>query len=102
MTGLEWMDVDEACDLLRVSDDNASIIEVIAEPIPYYVELTTGYPADLAKGDECAEVVRQLCRFILQLWFDPDGTNAQTLTRAVNSLTKAVKAYVIATGLDEA
>ena len=58
MVGLEWMGIDEACDLLRVGDDNADIIEAHAEVIPYYVEITTGYPATLAMGDGCAETVK--------------------------------------------
>lgn len=101
MVGLEWMDIAEACDLLRVGDDNADIIEAHAEVIPYYVEITTGYPATLAMGDGCAETVKALCRFLLCKFFNPDGTDAAQLTATIESLTKAVKALVIAEGLDE-
>ena len=101
MTGLEWLDIEDACDLLRISEENAGIVEQIAEPIPFYVEITTGYPAALAKAEGCDETVKQLCRFILALWFDPDGTDATKLTRVVTSLTRVVKAVVIAGKMDE-
>lgn len=101
MTGLEWLSVEDACDLLRVSEDNAGVIEQYAATIPYYVEIVTGYPASCTMGANCDETVKQLCRFILALWFDPDGTDATKLTHVVNSLTKVVKALVIAKGGDE-
>lgn len=100
MDGLEWMDIDEACDLLRVSSDNEAIIEAHAKAIPQYVEVTTGYPATCTDSQGCDETVKQLCRFLLQLWFNPDGTDAEQLTRTVNSLTATVKALVIANDLE--
>ncbi len=96
MTGLEWLDESDACDLLRVSEDNIGIIEQHAETIPHFVEITTGYSADLCMGAECDETVKQLCRFLLQMWFNPDGTDATKIARVVTSLTKAVRAMVIA------
>lgn len=101
MVGLEWLTVEDACDLLRVPEDNGAIIQQHAETIPYYVEIVTGYPASLCAGMACDETVRQLCRFILQQWFNPDGTDATKLARVVNSLTRAVKALVVARGIDE-
>ena len=101
MTGLEWLSVEDACDLLRVPEENAGIIEQHAETVPYYVEIVTGYPAERIVTGDCSEVAKQLCRFILQLWVDPDGTDATKLTRVVTSLTRVLKAAVIAEGLDE-
>ena len=101
MTGLEWLSDEDACDLLRVSEDNAGVIGQHVEGIPYYVEVVTGYPASLTIGENCDETVKQLCRFILQQWFNPDGTDATKISRVVTSLTKAVKALVVAQGLDE-
>lgn len=100
MRGLSWMDIDEACDLLRVTEDNAEIIERTAMPLPMYVEIVTGYPSDLVAGETCAEVVRQLCRFTLQRWFNPDGTDANQLARVCESLERTIKALVIAEKLD--
>lgn len=101
MDGLEWMDIDEACDLLRVSSDNEAIIEAHAKAIPQYVEVTTGYPATCTDSYNCDETVKQLCRFVLQLWFNPDGTDADSLKRTIDSLTASVKALVIAGDLED-
>lgn len=101
MDGLGWMDIDEACDLLRVSSDNEAIIEAHAKAIPQYVEITTGYPADCTDSYNCDETVKQLCRFVLQLWFNPDGTDADSLKRTIDSLTASVKALVIAGDLED-
>ena len=95
-TELAWLTLGEACDLLRVTPDNAPIINAHISGIPSYVETITGYPATCTKSTGCDGMVRQLCRFILQLWFNPDGSDATQLTRCVNSLAKAVKALVVA------
>ena len=95
MTGLAWLSVEDACDLLRVPDDNAGVIQQHAASIPAFVEVTTGYPATTTDSDECDEAVRQLCRFVLLQWFNPDGTDATRLSRVISSLTKAVRAMVV-------
>lgn len=97
-TYLSWLTLGEACDLLRVTPDNAAIINAHISGIPSYVEALTGYPASCTKGVGCDGMVRQLCRFILLLWFNPDGSDANQLTRAINALAKATKALVIADG----
>lgn len=101
MTGLDWMDIDEACDLLRVSSDNEAIIEAHTATIPEYVEIITGYPATMTDSGNCNETVKTLCRFILQLFFNPDGTDADSLKRTIDSLTATVKALVIAGDLED-
>lgn len=88
------MDETEALDLLRVSADNLLIIDQLAASVPSYVEALTGYPADTAAGDDCDELVKQLSRFVLQLWFNPDGTDGERLEKVVVSLAKSVKALV--------
>lgn len=100
MIGVQWLSEDEALDLLRVGDENAAIVETLAVSIPAYVEVVTGYPAALTAGFSCNEVVKTLCRFILQLWYNPDGTDAQQLTRVIDSMAKTVKALVVAGDLD--
>ncbi|ACV21878.1 Uncharacterised protein [Slackia heliotrinireducens] len=94
INGLEWMETGEALDLLRVSSDNLPLIEQLAASVPSYVEVMTGYPAEYTAGDDCHELVKQLSRFVLQLWFNPDGTDSQALSRVVGSLAKSVKALV--------
>lgn len=101
LAGLDWMTVDEACDLLRVSDDNEDIIDAHAATIPGYVEITTGYPATCTQGVNCDETVKALCRFLLVRFFNPDGTDAAQMDATIDSLTKAVKALVIASGTSE-
>lgn len=101
MEWLEWLSVEDACNLLRVPEDNAPIIEYLVSGIPGYIEATTGMPTGLICHDDCDETTRQLCLFLLQLWFNADGTDATKLSRVVASLTKAVKANVIAVGLDD-
>lgn len=96
MGGLEWLEASQACDLLRVTEDNADIVEQHAAGIAAYVETTTGYPAELAQGVDCDETVKALCRFLLMLWFNPDGTDADRLQRVIDALTKAVRALVVA------
>ena len=101
MLSLEWLTLAEACDLLRVGAENEAVIEAHCSGIPSYVELTTGYPATCTSGPNCDGMVRQLCRFILQLWFNPDGTQAKDLERVVRSLTNSTKALVIANHLED-
>ena len=98
LTALPWMSYGEAFDLLRVSADNAAIIEAHASAIPSFVEVTTGYKATCTSSPHCDGMVRQLCRYLLCLWFNPDGTDAAKLARVVDSLTASTKALVIATG----
>lgn len=100
MNGLEWMDIEDACDLLRVSSDNAGVIEQHADVIPHYVAIVTGYPACKAASLACDETVKELCRFILLQWFNPDGADANKINRVVTSLTKAVRALVIADSME--
>lgn len=92
MTALSWLDVSDALDMLRVSEDNAEIVKTLTASIPAYVEVTTGYPSELVASDDCDEVVKQLCRMTLQLWYNPDGTDAPKLEAITNGLAKTVRA----------
>ena len=92
MTALSWLSDSDALDLLRASDDNAGIVDALATSLPAYVEAATGYPKDLVSSERCDEVVRQMCRVTLQLWYNPDGTDAPQLSAIVDSLAKTVRA----------
>jgi len=94
INGLAWMETDEALDLLRVSSDNLPIIEQLAASVPAHIEATTGYPAEDTQGGGCHELVKQLARFTLQLWYNPDGTDAAAQTRVIESLQKSVSSLV--------
>ena len=102
MTGIEWFEIDEALDLLRTSEENTEIVTALATSIPAYVEVMTGYPAELTAGSSPSEVVKPLCRFLLQLWYCPDGTDSTQLQRVIGSMAKTVKAFVVAGDLDGA
>ena len=100
VSGMGWMMQQEAYDLLRVSSDNLTVIDALCSSVPQYIEVTTGYPAELV-ADEPNELVKQLARFVLQLWYNPDGTDAQALKRVVDSLSCSVRAMVAAGMVDE-
>lgn len=96
LNGLAWLEEEVAFDFLRTGEENINIVQSLATMIPQYVETTTGYPAALTAGQEPAELVKPLCLFLMQLWYNPDGTDARQLTRVIQSLEKAVRAYVVA------
>lgn len=98
--GLAWMEQQEAFDLLRVSNDNLLVVNALCSSVPQYIEVTTGYPAALVE-DEPSELVKQLARFVLQLWYNPDGTDALALKRVVDSLSCSVRAMVVAGMVEE-
>lgn len=91
---MEWLTTEDACDLLRVGEESSGIIEALAAAVPEYIETVTGYPASRTET-EPHETVKQLARFLLALWFNPDGTDATQLQRVVDSLTLAVKSMVV-------
>lgn len=94
------MERQEAFDLLRVTDDNVMVVNAICSSIPQYIEVTTGYPAALVEN-EPSEIVKQLARFVLQFWYNPDGADAQALKRVVDSLSCSVRAMMAAGMADE-
>lgn len=91
-----WLEIDDALDFLRIPADNADIIDQLAQSVPAYIEATTGYPAELTAGANPNEVVKSLARFVIQLWYNPDGTDGDQLMRVVESLQKTVRAMVAA------
>ena len=95
LNGLAWLDSEVAFDFLRVSSDNYPVVNSLASMIPSYIEMSTGYPAAKTSSEEPDEIVKPLCLFLMQLWFNPDGTDARQLTRVVQSLEKTVRAYVV-------
>lgn len=94
---MEWLKVEDMADFLRVGEESHGIIEALAATVPEYIDTTTGYPATLTAGEEPHETVKQLARFLIQLWFNPDGSDARQLRQVVNSLTYAVKTMVLTT-----
>lgn len=92
MDGMAWASVEDLADFLRVGEESHGIIVDLARAVPAYVETTTGFPAEETAGQEPPEVVKTLARFLILLWFCPDGADAQQVSKVVHSLTCAVKA----------
>lgn len=90
--------VQEGADALRIYNDdgaNDEILEQLIAGIPDYIQVLTGYPVSAMTGTdgEVNPMVKTLAKLILQLWYNPDGTENMALTRTVNSMAKAVKAW---------
>lgn len=94
MDGMAWLDTEDMADFLRVGVESHGIIEALGRAVPEYVELTTGYSAELMRGMYPRETARQLARFLVMLWFNPDGQDAPQVRQVVDALTLALKAMV--------
>ena len=82
--------LEEARDTLRVDGtDNDPIIIPLLESIPSYLEATTGRTWEEAPVHPLAQTV---AKFILQLWFDPQGQDSERLKRTIDNLLTALTA----------
>lgn len=90
--------VDEGVNALRIYNDdgaNTVIVQQLIEALPSYIHTLTGYSFtndELDGVEPCDPLVKTLGKFVLQLWFNPDGTDAATLQTVISSLAKTVKA----------
>ena len=84
------IDMEEARDTLRVDGtDNDIIIRPLIEAIPSYLEVTTGKAWVDEPNNELAQTT---AKFILQLWFDPQGQDSSRLKRTIDNLLTALTA----------
>ncbi|KSU86563.1 DNA packaging protein [Priestia veravalensis] len=82
--------IEEARDTLRLDGpDNDSIIIPLLESIPSYLEVTTGRTWDTQPVHPLAQTVT---KFILQLWYDPEGQDKDRLQRTIDNLLTALTA----------
>lgn len=82
--------IEEARDTLRIDGtDNDPIIIPLLESIPAYLEVTTGRRWDTEPVHPLAQTVT---KFILQLWYDPQGPDSERLKRTIDSLLVALTA----------
>lgn len=82
--------IEEARDTLRVDGtDNDPIIIPLLESIPSYLETTTGRTWEDTPVHPLAQTVT---KFILQLWFDPQGQDSERLKRTIDNLLTALTA----------
>lgn len=85
--------IDEAHDALRVDgSDNDAIITGLLEAIPDYLEACTGLTEAHALAGSA--IVKTAAKFILQLWYNPDGSDADKLKRVIDNLLKTLSSMV--------
>ncbi|ASV67216.1 head-tail connector protein [Cytobacillus kochii] len=90
------IEIQEARDTLRVDGtDNDPIIIPLLESIPSYLEVTTGRTWEDNPVHPLAQTV---AKFILQLWFDPQGQDSERLKRTIDNLLVSLTA--IARGIE--
>lgn len=84
------IDLQEAKDCLRIDGEEFnSILYPLLESIPSYLEATTGRTWE----DETVHPLAQTAaKFILQLWFDPQGHDSERLKRTIDNLLTALTA----------
>lgn len=84
------MTVEEARETLRIDgEDNDIIIYPLLVAIPSYLEATTGKNWDTEPVHPLAQTA---AKFILQLWYDPQGQDTEKLKRTIDSLLVALTA----------
>lgn len=85
--------IDEALLALRTEGNqyNQLIISDLLAAIPSYIVTTTGVK-DPETAAEDYPLLKTLAKFLLCLWYNPDGTDAVQLQVVVNNLLKTLKA----------
>lgn len=84
------MTIEEARDTLRVDgSSNDAIITSLLEAIPAYLVTLVSGKVDITGADP---LVKTLAKFVLQLWYNPDGTDSDRLQKVIDSLAKTIKA----------
>ncbi len=79
--------IGQARDILHIDgDDNDSVIVPLLDAMPDYLEVTTGYIWD----GVAPPLVQTLAGFLLQLWYNAEGTDTDKLQRTINNLLTAV------------
>lgn len=87
------IDIADAFLALRTeeNDGNMNIVEGLLAAIPSYIETSTGIKDALAASPKYP-LLQTLAKFLLCLWYNPDGTDAVQLQVVVNNLLKTLKA----------
>lgn len=87
------LSIEEALLALRTeySPENAQIILDLIAAIPSYIDTTTGINGSETAADKYP-LIKTLAKFLLCVWYNPDGTDAVTLQVVVNNLLKTLKA----------
>ncbi|MGH0943465.1 head-tail connector protein [Bacillus mycoides] len=78
------IDIQEARDAVRVDgEDNDPILISLLNSIPSYLETTTGRTWEETPVHPLAQTVT---KFILQLWYEPQGQDSERLKRTIDNL----------------
>lgn len=93
MAGQFIINIDEAFLALRTEENsgNTYIVMGLLEAIPSYIETGTGIKNATVAAD-VYPLIKTLAKFLLCLWYNPDGTDAAQLQTVVNNLLKTLKA----------
>lgn len=88
--------IEEARATLRVDGTaNDAIITPLLQAIPGYITTCTGVP--FVEG-QATELHKTLAKFLLQLWYNPDGTDADRLQIVIDNLIRTLKAQAVYNG----
>lgn len=95
--------IDEARDTLRLDGmENDYIIASYLESIPSYLEASTG--KDWSADDPVHPLAQTVTKFILQLWYNPQGPDSVRLKQAIDglltTLTAIARTESMASGTD--
>lgn len=82
------MTIDTAREWLRIDgNDNDMIIMGLLAAAPAYIEVATGLSAEAQEGIPLADIIT---KFLLLLWYDPDGSDTDKLQRVIDGLLKSL------------
>ena len=89
----EGMSLEQALGILRLEGDrhHTDIVKPLLYSIPSYIYTTTGMNPRQQVTEPLANTVSG---FLLQLWYNAEGTNADQLTRTIDSLLKTLSLMV--------
>lgn len=78
--------IEEARDVLRLDGgDNDELIMSLLHAIPGYIEVTTG-----CCNWSDSLLAKTVAKFLLQLWYNADGTDTERLQRTIDNLLTAL------------
>jgi hypothetical protein len=81
------LSIEQARDILHADGaDNDTVIGPLVDAIPDYLAVTTGY----RYNGPPPPLVVTVAGFLLQLWYNADGTDVEKLQRTINNLLGAL------------
>lgn len=89
--------VEQALDILRLDDDPTStgLVATYVGALPEYIQTLTGVPY-LTVINEPDPLLYTLEAFVIQLLYNPDGSDSERLQTVIDSLSSLVKARYVA------